>query len=103
MYAVRGKKIARAATSQVGNSVALLSAKPTLFIKIADMIADDGEEIEDQVNANFVLDKILRVVNTKLSPREREVVIKRFGLNNQKMLTQNEIAKQIGISRSYIS
>ena len=72
-------------------------------ILIADMLADDGEEIEDQVNSNFVLDKIQEVVDTKLSPREREIVYKRFGLKNQKVQTQNEVAKQIGISRSYVS
>ncbi len=38
-----------------------------------------------------------------LTDREREIIIKRYGLNNNKEITQKEIAKQLGISRSYVS
>lgn len=38
-----------------------------------------------------------------LKPREREILILRFGLNNSKPLTQNEVANMFGISRSYVS
>lgn len=38
-----------------------------------------------------------------LTPREKEIVIKRYGLNNGLEITQKEIAKQLGISRSYVS
>ena len=39
----------------------------------------------------------------KLNKREKEIIIKRYGLNNQKDLTQKEIAEELGISRSYVS
>ena len=39
----------------------------------------------------------------KLSPRERFIMEKRFGLNGEKELTQKEVADLIGISQSYIS
>ena len=35
--------------------------------------------------------------------REKEILIRRFGLNGHKPETQNEIAKDLGISRSYVS
>ena len=35
--------------------------------------------------------------------REKEIIILRFGLNGDKPKTQNEIAKLMGISRSYVS
>ncbi len=35
--------------------------------------------------------------------REREIIIKRYGLYNTKEKTQKEIAKELGISRSYVS
>ena len=38
-----------------------------------------------------------------LSPREKEIIIKRYGLNNKEEMTQKEIAKAMGISRSYVS
>ena len=37
------------------------------------------------------------------SERDRQIIILRYGLYNQKELTQNEIAKALGISRSYVS
>lgn len=38
-----------------------------------------------------------------LTPREREIIIKRYGLNDEDAITQKEIAKKLGISRSYVS
>lgn len=38
-----------------------------------------------------------------LSPREQEIIIKRYGLNDQDEITQKEIARELGISRSYVS
>ena len=38
-----------------------------------------------------------------LNEREKEIIIKRYGLNNNDELTQKEIAKTLGISRSYVS
>lgn len=38
-----------------------------------------------------------------LTAREKEIIIKRYGLNNNKEQTQKEIAKQLKISRSYVS
>ena len=38
-----------------------------------------------------------------LTPREKEIIIKRYGLNNNDEVTQKEIAKDMGISRSYVS
>lgn len=47
--------------------------------------------------------KLLKKYFKILTNREREIVIKRYGLNNQDEITQKEIAKQLGISRSYVS
>lgn len=38
-----------------------------------------------------------------LNDREKEVIIKRYGLFDQDEVTQKEIAKELGISRSYVS
>ena len=38
-----------------------------------------------------------------LTDREKDIIIKRYGLNNNDELTQKEIAKKLGISRSYVS
>ena len=39
----------------------------------------------------------------KLNPRDREIIIMRYGLFNRKEKTQKEVAELLGISQSYIS
>jgi RNA polymerase sporulation-specific sigma factor len=38
-----------------------------------------------------------------LKDTEKEIIIRRYGLFNRKEATQKEIAKDMGISRSYVS
>ena len=40
---------------------------------------------------------------TILTDREKEIIEKRYGLNNHEEMTQKTIAKELGISRSYVS
>ena len=47
--------------------------------------------------------KLLKTYFNVLNKREKEIIIKRYGLNNQDEITQKEIAKELGISRSYVS
>lgn len=71
-------------------------------INLADLLEDKQEDILDtiQVKENInLLNKYLKTLNK----REKEIIIKRYGLNNEKDLTQKEIAQSLGISRSYVS
>ena len=71
-------------------------------ITIIDVLKSDKIEILDDIdnrNNIMLLNKYLNVLN----PREREIIEKRYGLNNQEELTQKEIAKLLKISRSYVS
>jgi len=47
--------------------------------------------------------KLLKKFFNVLNKREKEIIIKRYGLNNKDEITQKEIAKELGISRSYVS
>ena len=59
---------------------------------------DYANEIQDKDNINS-LKKYFHVLNE----REKEIIIKRYGLNDGKEVTQKDIAKSLGISRSYVS
>ncbi len=74
-----------------GNEVALL-----------DMLGTDGEEVIETVQLQLDRERIYEVL-AALSPREREIVWARFGLVGGEEKTQREIAKELGISRSYVS
>ena len=61
-------------------------------------------------NPDFALDihtqdniKLLDKYFNVLSKREKEIIMKRYGLNNKEKMTQKEIAKEYKISRSYVS
>ena len=47
--------------------------------------------------------KLLKDYFKVLTDREKEIIIKRYGLNGKDEITQKEIAKELGISRSYVS
>lgn len=71
-------------------------------INLGDLIEDKKEDILDtiEIQENIdLLNKYLKVLNK----REKEIIIKRYGLNNEPDLTQKEIADKLGISRSYVS
>lgn len=69
---------------------------------LSDVLGTDNdvvnENIENEAEKKLLLDSV-----AKLSPRERFIMEKRFGLNGEKELTQKEVADLIGISQSYIS
>jgi RNA polymerase sporulation-specific sigma factor len=54
--------------------------------------------IEDEVDR-----ELLRRALDKLSKREKDIIMMRFGLNGEKEKTQKEVADIMGISQSYIS
>ncbi len=47
--------------------------------------------------------RMLRTIVEKLPGREKQIMDMRFGLTTGEELTQKEVAKQLGISQSYIS
>jgi len=47
--------------------------------------------------------KLLNKYMSVLNKREKEIIIRRYGLNNQEEQTQKKIAKELKISRSYVS
>lgn len=47
--------------------------------------------------------KLLKQYIKNLTPREQEIIIKRYGLNGEDEKTQKDIAKDLKISRSYVS
>ena len=61
--------------------------------------AEKGESIGNQVD----LRKLCKAVDTVLTPRERRVIVARYGLGGNAPMRQREVARYTGISRSYVS
>ena len=71
-------------------------------ITFLDILKTPKPDFENDIQKkdNIVL---LKKYFNVLNEREKEIIIKRYGLNNNDEVTQKEIAKQLGISRSYVS
>ena len=54
--------------------------------------------IEEETDRKMVINEVMR-----LNPRDRDIIILRYGLLGQQELTQKEVAEKLGISQSYIS
>ena len=69
----------------------------------ADLSYDEEDNVESVVEKKFISEKLLIMLQKYLSKREFEIMCMRYGLDGKPMLTQQEVADKLGISRSYIS
>ena len=72
-------------------------------ITINDLTYDDDNNVEKIVSDRVVGEKLDVILKKELTAREYKIMCYRFGLNSYPMLPQREVAKKLGISRSYIS
>lgn len=71
-------------------------------LSIIDIMADEksiSEDIEEKLNS----EKLYKIIDSELSPREKEIIYLRYGLLGRKAFTQREVAEKLEISRSYVS
>lgn len=67
-----------------------------------DIIAEDDTIAED-LDLRLSAAKAVRCIAERLSPRERQILVMRYGLRGGKSYTQRACAEALGISRSYVS
>ena len=72
-------------------------------IQLYDIIETSDDDAHTQIALRDDIQTLYGKLESVLSPRERLVLKMRYGLYNQEEYTQREIAKQLGISRSYVS
>jgi len=71
-------------------------------INLIDVLKDSSPDINEILHTKDNI-KLLNKYLTFLSSREKEIIIKRYGLCGSDEYTQKEISKQLKISRSYVS
>ena len=79
-------------TDREGNEISLL-----------DIIEQDQVDVVDKMEAADKLQRLKGLVDDRLSDREREIIMMRYGLLGGQEITQREIGRRLGISRSYVS
>lgn len=72
-------------------------------ITLKEILENDDKPIEEEIELKLRIKKLYEKIKSRLQERERTILELRFGLNGAEPQTQHEIAKEMGISRSYVS
>ena len=70
---------------------------------LSDIIADESDDPKELVLHNQMMKKLITEMQKRLTEREFKIVSLRYGIGRPYSLPQREVAKELGISRSYIS
>ena len=71
-------------------------------LTLIDIIYCD-DTISDDIDLKKKSARLYELIDAMADGRDKEIIIRRYGLYNTKELTQREIADKMGISRSYVS
>lgn len=71
-------------------------------INLIDVIKSNDEDIVLKLHNKDSIETLINYLSI-LNEREKEIIIKRYGLFNNDELTQKEISEKLNISRSYVS
>ena len=71
-------------------------------LSLMDVVGED-EDLAEQLSNREQLQQVRKLVDTCLTEQERQVISLRYGLPDGKPQRQREVAKIVGISRSYVS
>ena len=71
-------------------------------INLLDIIESEQIDVIDRMELAANLKKLGQILQN-LEEREKEIIFLRYGLSTGKEVTQREIGKRLGISRSYVS
>lgn len=72
-------------------------------IQLLDVVVSEDEDVVELLEQNRKVRRLNEIIPQTLSGRELFIIINRYGLYGKKTMTQREIARKLGISRSYVS
>lgn len=72
-------------------------------IQLLDVVVSEDEDVVELMEQDRKVRRLNEIIPQTLSGRELFIIINRYGLYGKKTMTQREIARKLGISRSYVS
>lgn len=72
-------------------------------INLLDVLGADENDIVDELDLKEKIRDLYKMVDEMEPSREKATLIMRYGLYGKKPMTQKEVAKELHISRSYVS
>ena len=67
-----------------------------------DVLSVD-DDIAEKIDSKIKIEQLMKCIDEKLNKREKQIIFMRYALGFSKPMTQREISKKLGISRSYVS
>ena len=72
-------------------------------IQLMDIVEVDEKDVVEQLELKRQIVRLYQLIPDVLDEREKEILKLRYGLRNEKPVTQREIEEKLHISRSYVS
>ncbi len=70
---------------------------------LIDLLSVDEDSVYNKMECELLRDSLKKIIKKYLNAREQSIVNKRFGFENGVIMTQQEVANILEISRSYVS
>ena len=99
MYLRAGKK----SSGEIFLAESIGEDKEGNTLSLIDVIGADEHSVDEQVETKIETEKLKGILSKTLTERELLVIQMRYGIGRKQVLPQREIAKRLGISRSYVS
>ena len=90
-------------SSEVSINLPIGNDKDGNEISLNDILGTEPDAIADDINLKIEVQNMIKALDRTLTDREKTVVIHRYGILGAIPKTQREVAKDLGISRSYVS
>ena len=99
MYLRANKKV----KSEISMNTIIWTDKDGNDMELAETLENNSKDAIDTLYNKMVANQVIEYINTKLPKREKYIMELRYGLNGNVQKTQQQIADELGISRSYVS
>ena len=89
--------------SEVSMNLVIGTDKDGNDMELSDTLENNSKDAIETLYNKMVASQVIEYINTKLPKREKYIMELRYGLNGNEQKTQQQIADELGISRSYVS
>lgn len=72
-------------------------------MELQETLDSDSKDAFETIYAKVISDQVISYINNELPERERYIMNLRYGLDGSNPKTQQQIADELNISRSYVS
>ena len=89
--------------SEVSMNTIIGTDKDGNDMELVDTLDSESKDSIDTIYNKIMSEQVIKFINSKLTKREKYIMCSRYGLNGHVQKTQQQIADELGISRSYVS